>query len=332
MLSQDKKKQSKKKVTYRRSSSTTRPKYKPRPKRAYTVTPKRYTPSKSTYSADIGRYKSLMYMSPFGKIEPPVNNNSLGNFTTLNLLSRFEFSTSTTIRKVLLFNPSVRGIYQVALWNQDGSVASNDILDSSPTYKLRNEAPVNMRPMRAGLRIRNTTANQDVAGIVRMLQQSSALEFEFINPLTSAVSVNFIDEIVQSVEQNPKSHEMTGQELCKGHNEQVISPCVYSQYNSYGNNPFNSNIGAEPLQVSFNNMVRDMPMNICVMVFEPTSSINTYSITLAEQVATRYPATTILNELGKSHIKSKNDDFINKVHEHVALNHSKPVNISYMSS
>ena len=271
------------------------------------------------YSRSVSLLEAQSYMSPFGKEYPPQNPNSLGHFTTLSSVSRQTISTSTTNSKVFVFMPGVRGVFQTGLWDVTTGLFTGGSAAYGPTARFLNaDAPINMRPLRAGVRIRNVTSNQDVGGMVRVLQQSAPLEWEFVNPISQDITTNMTAELESACSSNPRSYEKTGQSFIDGENEIVISPCTMSSYNSYGNAPFDAAAGASAYQSQVGSLGTDMPMNLVIILFEPTSAVNTYSLTFCEQMALRYPSNTVLNELGKPHSKVTDSKFIDNVHEKLA--------------
>ena len=185
----------------------------------------------------------------------------------------------------------------------------------SPTYRFATaDTPTSMRPLRSGLRIRNTTSNQDVGGIVRVLQQSSPIEWDFVSGSSTSLTPAMVGELTSACETNPKSVEYSAHSLCFGTNEFVIAPATSSAYNSYGNQ-FTASAGAANFQAELNSMINDMPMNILIITFEPTSVVNTYSITMCDQLALRYPTNTVLNEMAKPHRKPTDARSSERIHE-----------------
>lgn len=262
-------------------------------------------------------------MSPFGKEYPPSNPNSLGNFTCASLLSRATVVTSTSQSLVLVFTPSARNVYQASLWNAATGVRDASFSSAgAPTYRFYNtDTPIGYRPLRAGLRIRNTTSAQDQGGAVRILQQSSPIEFEWASVTSPPVNVDLTaamaTELAKATGSNPRAMEYTGVDLGTGLNEVVLGPATASSYNSYGPGAFSSGSGNVEFQSAFDAMKSDMPMNTLVIVFEPTATAQTYSLTLGVQAALRYPSNTLLGSLAKASRPAKDGAFIQSVHDHV---------------
>lgn len=268
--------------------------------------------------------KALAYMSPFGKEAPPINPNSLGHFTTVNLLTRANLTTSTSQALVLVFAPSIRGVYQASVWNASTGVRDPNFSSAAaPTYRFQSaDTPIAYRPLRAGLRIRNTTDRQSQGGSVRVLQQSSPIEFAWASVATPPLNVDLTAamaaELSSATASNPRSVEYTGVDLGQGQNEAVLGPATMSDYNSYGG-AFASASGNTEFQTAFDSLVNDMAMNALVVVFEPTSTPQTYSMTLDIQAALRYPSNTLLGDMAKAPPPTKHShvEFINGVHDHV---------------
>lgn len=314
------------------ASSKPKPKARPRP-RTYNNTKPTYS-RPSLYRPRMGnQYKNdnmlslnsaQRLLSPFLHVKPPPSNSSLGNFTTYNGISRHVLLTSTTHHTVLIYQPSVRGVYGIAQWNADtGTVGS---IDNSPLYRFASsDTPISTRPMRGALRIRNTTSNQDISGLVQVLSISSPLEFEFTTPTALDITTTFAAELRAMCASNPKSREFTARELSVGQNEFVSSPACFSDYNSYGKHMFTTTTTAAGLQAEYDNVRVDMPMNIIIVMFPPSSVINSYSITIGQQNAMRYPTNVLLGEMSTPHDKPRNPKLLETAHELVAKSGSTPL-------
>ena len=116
----------------------------------------------------IDRACSLNYMNPFSNEYPPADPDSYGKFVTLNSVSRFEIQTSTTKDRIFVWCPSIQGIYQYLVIDDDGTATAADLV-KSPTRKFYTEPPSSSRTLRAGLKLRNLTSNNDTGGIVHVL-------------------------------------------------------------------------------------------------------------------------------------------------------------------
>lgn len=273
-----------------------------------------YAVSRPRVSREISSLLAHKYMSPFDKgVIPPYNNHSMGNFTCVNTLGRLTVTTSTQDPIIVIFAPSIRGVHQVGQWNgNNGNWVSNTEL-SSPTHKFGSaDTPISFRPLRAGVKIRNITSNHDLAGIVRILKQSSAIEFEWQTASTHSLLYNVSQELVSSTQTNPKSKECTGVELSHA-KEYVVSPATMANYNEYGG-PFASATALTAVSAQMGQLIQDMAMENVIICFEPTSVAQTYSLTFGEQMALRYPTNTLLSELSTSHRKHNDAQHMDKLH------------------
>jgi hypothetical protein len=244
----------------------------------------------------------VKYMSPFDKnCVPPVNPNSLGNFITVDLLSHLTLSSSTTDPIAMVFLPSSRNNRQVGFWNLATGANFGTWDSASPTFKFTSsDAPTNIRPLRAGMKIRNSTRADTVSGVVRVLQTSSPIEWEWVAAGNIALTAGFATEMLNMVRTNSKTKEYTAQEFANGAHEIVIAPATMSAYNNYGNQ-FQVDASVIDLQNAWEATVGDMSMNVVIVLFEASTDINIYNFTLGEQVACRYPQNTILGQMQRPH-------------------------------
>ena len=122
--------------------------------------------------------EKLQYMSRFGKTEPLVIPNCMGNFVTVQNMTRRSFSTSTSNPKALIFLPSVRG--STNAWVYDlttGAVASSQLFSTLNEYATA-DTPTQIKCLRAGLKLNNTSNQQGRSSSIAVLKVSSPIEFE----------------------------------------------------------------------------------------------------------------------------------------------------------
>ena len=263
------------------------------------------------------KHKALKYLSPFDKNGiPPVLSMSLGNFLTVDNISNFTVTTSTTDFVLLFFMPSVRGAVNLQGNNADGT----GILNSSQwstNFKYSNaDAPVVSSCLRAGLRINNTTNSQSRDSVVRVLQHSSPYEIEWASATSCNFTQNFVNELATMCRTHPKSRVYSAEELATGINELVVSPCTAAAYNSYGNVHYNAGISCQDIQDQFNEAQKDQSMNHVLILFEPTATVNKYQVSCLTQDRFRYQANTLLNTLSKP-ARISDDGFVQRTHEAV---------------
>lgn len=257
--------------------------------------------SKTQVSPFLRHLLDVEYMSPYNKNSiPPANPNSLGNFVTMDLLSHAGLSVTTTgggVYSCFIFQPSARHVRQVwaGVLNPATGGTAISLDNISPLWKFTSgEAPTNVRPLRAGVRIKNTTRQDTVAGMVRVLQTSSAIEWDFGASL--ALTPTMATEIINMVLTNPKTVEYSGQQFVDGRNEIVCAPATMAAYNSYGEQ-FVATTAVADTETAWGNIVKDMPMNNIIILFDSVSAANTYSFGICEQVACRFPQNTVLSTL-----------------------------------
>jgi hypothetical protein len=279
-------------------------------------------PARKPVMKRVDKSLDITYMSPFDKFSvPPINNNSAGNFTTINSVSRFNIQTSTTGSIIFIYNPSSRTIHQAGAWSSSTGNLISGI--TSPSFRFTSDTPTNYKPLRAAIRIKNVTENQQIGGLVRILQSSSPIDITFLASNSFALTSGSSESLLDLVTSNSHSREYTAMTLGTHNCEQIISPATMSAYNSYGDQ-FSITTGVVAFQEAFESTKSDMAMNSVIMIFEQTSSVNSYSITLCAQNALRYPANSILQEMSKPNSKGDQSQ-VDKVHEALLKNGSNMI-------
>jgi hypothetical protein len=282
---------------------------------------KSYPARKPVMKRTVDKSLDLTYMSPFDKVLPPINNNSQGNFTTITSVSRFNIQTSTSSSIIFIYNPSSRTIHQASAWDSGTGNLVSGI--TSPSFRFTSDTPTNYKPLRAGIRIKNVTQNQETGGLIRILQTSSPIDITFLASNSFALTSGSSSSLIDLVNSNSHSREYTAMNLANTNSEQIIAPATMAAYNSYGEE-FSAVTGVSAYQAAFDNTKNDMAMNSVIIIFEQTSSVNTYSLTLCAQNGLRYPANTILGEMAKAHPKGQ-QELVDKVHEALLKNGSNMI-------
>ncbi len=223
--------------------------------------------AKKTYNSkvygDDNQDAQVAYMNPFGKVNPPVNPMSLGNFCTVSNKSQYTISTNVgalAAPKIILFCPSIKASVNALVWNGSSGVVEPGSHNLSTMLKYgTSDTPLQSKALRAGLKITNTTNGQDRGSSVSFLQISSPLDlvFDGDNVGTNANRLNLTAACAQSIVQLINSHTRTqtysAEYLATSKSNCLVAgPAVGSEYNSYSNEHFlapindsNSRIGFE---------------------------------------------------------------------------------------
>lgn len=250
-------------------------------------------------SSRVEQLKDVMYMDPFGKTLPPVNDNSMGNFNCINSLTRSNLVLSNTHDTIVVILPSYRGIWRSFSWDQTGaylgtSGVSLALLTSNP--------PSTSKPLRCGFKLRNSTVFTNQSGVIRVCTLSSGIEWEWAGTANLAISAALASELVNICNTNPKSVEYTMSSLSE-QKDFVIPPASMSDYNRY--DTFSTYNGADAtLEGLIGNTVANTPMATTVILVPRASSattIQSVSMTIGSQDGCRYPGNDLLNSLAITH-------------------------------
>jgi hypothetical protein len=275
-------------------------------------------PSKLYKDMSAEKHKHLKYLSPFDKNNTaPLLPQSLGNFLTVDNMTRFEVPTSTSDPILVLFQPSVRGSINITGYNLTTGVAIANSSQWSTRYKYATaDTPTVIRCLRAGIRMNNISNSNTRDGVVRVLQFSSPLEFEFTSASSCDLTTNFASELLSMVRSHPRARSYTAESLSSGINELVVAQATNASYNSYGTDFFIPETTCAKTQEQFNNAQKDMSHNNVLIVLESTASVNKMEFTGMTQDGLRFPAFQLLSTLQKP---SRVDEsgYIQRVHETV---------------
>ncbi len=282
--------------------------------------------AKKTYPSKVYGEKQedsqISYMNPYGKVNPPLNIMSLGNFCTVSNKSQNTLSTNGPLGapKVLLFLPSVKASVNCLVFDgTSGNVQASSHLFSTMVKYGTSDTPLQAKCLRAALKIINTTNSTDRSSTVSILQISSPIDLEWqaatgageLN-LTSACAQN----IVNMVSSHPRTATYSANYLANSkENCCVIGPSVGSGYNSYGTEPFLGPISDPNSRIGFDRSQKQMSMNNLIVVFPNSASVNDYLIQIMTQDALRFDANSLLGQMQKAGPVADNAERIKKIHD-----------------
>ncbi len=269
----------------------------------------------------ITTHAALKILSPWGKgTNPPPSSMaaSMGNFVCQSLIGRTTVTTAGNER-LMIFQPSIRGRLQLGVWGVTGALSSptftGTIDNGSPTYRLIGaDQPTQIRPLRAGIRLRNTSRADVVQGSIKVanlcvpFDWTSAWDAGTPGDLTST----FMNALVLMMNTSSAVREYTAHE-CIHQREWVCKPATRASYESYGGT-FNNENSTGALASEFGGTASDMAMSCLVVMFSTTVDENSWDVSTALQCASRFPANTLLGDQHKNHLRQE-ETLANKVHD-----------------
>lgn len=274
----------------------------------------------------MNQHQSVRYMSPWGKSSPPMSPTSMGLALTVSDFTRTNLQTLVGSKKILIFNPSVRGAIQIGIWNSTG--VDQAFLVFSPTKRYATEdTPLQYKPLRAGLRLKNLNPAQTRAGAVTVLQTASSLPLQ-IAPGSYSLSQQTINDLIVAVESNPKSKQYTAEQLCQGTNELISFPVTFSSYSSYGAT-FNPGQSEGDFASTWQASIQDMSMSNTIVIFDSSvqGQAQDYVIEAMVQANLRYPQQSMLGQMQKPVGGNGKQEVVAQIHKHTEANGSNLVNM-----
>jgi len=262
------------------------------------------------YSSKVSKYdkeeqKDYDYMNSFKQQYMPIMPlPSTGNSL---FIKNYKSGTITTGNNpiCLFIVPSCRGTVQAIAWDMvTGVYVANSVQNLSPTWKYGTEdAPEYHGNVRCCAKIQNITSNDKKAGVVRVLQTSNPLEFEFVLATPIYLTTASAGTILEGIRNNPRSRTYGADFFSDSADKTIIggisSMINYSAWGkAFNNGTTDGDISSMLLesQKSDNNFHMN---NICIL-FEPTGAdANTYEISITNDSKNRYHNSTLLSTLQK---------------------------------
>lgn len=237
---------------------------------------------------------ALNYMDPTGKVEPPLSTDSLGNFVTLTSLRRGSITPSSSNGGYfVIVQPTMSSSYRVMIVPRTGS----PIVAFEHLNTLYADSPSSVKPLRAAMKLRNSTIMTSLTGTIRTLMLSVGLTWEFTNTTDHILTGTMMTSLESMINENPRVTTYLASQMSVKEHLFVLPPASHSAYNTY-QAFFNPTTSLE----LHNDLVlgaEKMAFSTLIIAIDEPSVANDYSWTYIEQTALRYPANTILNALSK---------------------------------
>jgi len=146
-------------------------------------------------------------------------------------MSRFSVTTVSNTYQQMIFSWSPNCVRSLQ-WSAPALTATTSGFYSYQQQQLNanNTVPLDIRPLRMSVRVRNTSQNLNIAGNVVscLVPQSVVVSFAAANNITPAS----LASLWGLVHNNPRSKSQTGLELQKTH-AYIMPPSSFVAYNSY---------------------------------------------------------------------------------------------------
>jgi len=268
--------------------------------------------------------RSAAYWNAVAHRVPPALTTTLGNYTCVNSITRFSYTMAANQYTQLAFGFTGSAL-RAWLWAATALTNASGILAwQQQQLNSSNTQPLDVRPLRMSIKIRNTTQNLNVAGAVTssLIPQSLLPTFSAASTQNAATTANQWN-LVQA---DPHARTFSGVELQKSHTF-VMPPSSFVAYNSYkdwiGLSATSDNGGSLTaadfgLLFGISGLVptypftpatgwmADIPTNYILLVnFEPNSLAQSFEFEVFCQDGVRYPAYSAIASMASSHQSAK---------------------------
>lgn len=246
---------------------------------------------------------------------PPNIPTTYGNFTVVNSVARFAITTNTNTPYQFQVSWSPSSV-RVTSWHSLLTNNSRFTAWQQAQLDLTNTAPLDIRPLRMSMKVRNTSSGLYVAGniVAVLIPQSIILSYVVgVAPASPAASAATLSTLWKLCEDNPKSVSYTGAELAKGAKTFVMPPSSFAAYNSYQDwIPLSATDGLPLIDTDWlalsglsslpvapytskSGWLGDIPpLYILLVNIEPNAIAQNYEIEVFSQDACRFPANSLV--------------------------------------
>jgi len=228
---------------------------------------------------------------------------SFGNYLPLQAITRESITTNSPIGSktfvIVQFTATNCSLFKI-----DGTTG---VITQVGSSQLANSSPNQVRILRQSLQIVNTSVFTNACGTVRCVSIPEPINWQYTTTTAPTVSAGTLTTIQNIVATNPATKTYSASELLQSHTW-VIPPSSFQSYIEYFDFQILSAAGVQtanalsfnyPPQTNSSGVFGPPPacMNTLVVEFNQTASTNTYDLTLYQELAAKFSADTIYQNL-----------------------------------
>ena len=244
---------------------------------------------------------------------------SFGNYLPLQCVTRSTITSGAIGLAgkqflIVQFTPTNCSLFQV-----DGT---SGVVTQTGSTQLANSVPNQVRILRQSLQIVNTSVFTQCTGSVRAVSIPEPINWQWGSTTLPAVTAGVLSTVQNIVDTNPATKTYSAAELLKSHTW-VIPPSSFQSYIEYFDYQTLSAGGIQtcnalsfnyPPQTSTGTVFGPAPacMNTLVIEFNAASTSNTYDVTLYQELAAKFSADTIYQNMHISPKYTSMDEFQKK--------------------
>lgn len=233
---------------------------------------------------------SREYMDAKGKVDAPADTTSVGKFLAVPSLERITLSPTSSTGYWLILTKT-RSAINAAYIN---IATRNCVTLSAP--QLNGAGPLNIRPLRLSLYVRNTTVFTSLGGVVRVLNTPTPIPWDFDAGSGMVVSTAMNNTLSAIVDSNPSTKSYSAKELSE-ENYFVSTIASNVKYHEWVDLlPTSTNAEKEALLLDSTDYV---PMNNIIVHMPSPPATNTYDWAIYDQSASRFPANSLYQQLAR---------------------------------
>jgi len=229
---------------------------------------------------------------------------SIGEHLVLDGVCRQGISTLTTAPVYIVYQWTASNLQLFSINGGSGLITQYSV------PQLNTANPTAVRPMRASLRLRNTTVFTSLQGTIRSLSSPQQFDWDFsANQTMTAGSLASLGNMMNS---HPSVRSYAQSELTKT-KAWIIPPASVDGFQRYSEFiiPTSGPMGD---QVMING-AQQVAQNILIVQLNATSTIQTMDVALHVQVAARFPNSSLYSNLTQDPVRISADRYNLHIHK-----------------
>jgi len=229
--------------------------------------------------------------------------DSIGEHLVLDGVCRQTISTLTTAPVFIVYQWTASNLQ---LFNINGG---SGVVTQYSVPQLNTANPTAVRPMRASLRLRNTTVFTSLTGTIRALSSPQQFDWDFSTNQT--LSTGSLTSLINMMNSHPSVRSYAQAELTKT-KAWVIPPASVDGFQKYTDFIIPLS-GPQGDQVMING-ASQVAQNILIIALNATSTQQTMDVALHVQVAARFPNSSLYSNLTQDPVRISADRYNSHIH------------------
>jgi len=230
--------------------------------------------------------------------------DSIGEHLVLDGVCRQGISTLTTAPVYIVYQWTASNLQLFSINGGSGVITQYSV------PQLATANPTAVRPMRASLRLRNTTVFTSLQGTIRSLSSPQQFEWEF--SANQTLTAGALTSLANMMNSHPSVRSYSQSEMTKT-KAWVVPPASVDGFQKYSD--FVIPLSGPTGDLIMINGAQQVAQNILIVQLNATTVIQTMDVALHVQVAARFPNSSLYSNLTQDPVRISADRYNSHIHK-----------------